>query len=178
MRVKLICPKKQSDDVGIANDFIFLNLLFPARSFIISKTMNWHKTTLEISTSGKGLHDITSSIRMQLKEWGVREGMCFLFMQHTSASLVISENWDPTARADLETFMERLVPEGDKWYTHDLEGPDDATSHIRTMLTDTSLSIPVDDGDLSLGTWQGVYVFEHRARPHRRKVLMRVLTVE
>ncbi|HAX70630.1 MAG TPA: secondary thiamine-phosphate synthase enzyme YjbQ [Anaerolineales bacterium] len=140
--------------------------------------MNWHKTTLEISTSGKGLHDITSSIRMQLKEWGVREGMCFLFMQHTSASLVISENWDPTARADLETFMERLVPEGDKWYTHDLEGPDDATSHIRTMLTDTSLSIPVDDGDLSLGTWQGVYVFEHRARPHRRKVLMRVLTVE
>lgn len=140
--------------------------------------MNWHKTTLEISTSGKGLHDITSSIRMQLKEWGVREGMCFLFMQNTSASLVISENWDPTARADLETFMERLVPEGDKWYTHDLEGPDDATSHIRTMLTDTSLSIPVDDGDLSLGTWQGVYVFEHRARPHRRKVLMRVLTVE
>lgn len=140
--------------------------------------MNWHKTTLEISTSGKGLHDITSSIRMQLKEWGVREGMCFLFMQHTSASLVISENWDPTARADLETFLERLVPEGDKWYTHDLEGPDDATSHIRTMLTDTSLSIPVDDGDLSLGTWQGVYVFEHRARPHRRKVLMRVLTVE
>jgi secondary thiamine-phosphate synthase enzyme len=178
MRVKLICPKKQSDDVGIATDSIFLNLLFPARSFIISKTMNWHKTTLEISTSGKGLHDITSSIRMQLKEWGVREGMCFLFMQHTSASLVISENWDPTARADLETFMERLVPEGDKWYTHDLEGPDDATSHIRTMLTDTSLSIPVDDGDLSLGTWQGVYVFEHRARPHRRKVLMRVLTVE
>lgn len=140
--------------------------------------MNWHKTTLEISTSGKGLHDITSSIRMQLKEWGVREGMCFLFMQHTSASLVISENWDPTARADLETFMERFVPEGDKWYTHDLEGPDDATSHIRTMLTDTSLSIPVDGGDLSLGTWQGVYVFEHRARPHRRKVLMRVLTVE
>lgn len=140
--------------------------------------MNWHKTNLEISTSGKGLHDITSSIRAQLKEWNVREGMCFLFLQHTSASLVISENWDPTARADLETFMERLVPERDSWYTHDLEGPDDATSHIRSMLTDISLTIPVDNGDLSLGTWQGIYVFEHRARPHRRKVLMRVLSVE
>lgn len=139
--------------------------------------MNWHKTTIEISTSGKGLQDITAFIRAQLKDWGVREGMCFLFLQHTSASLVISENWDPTARADLETFMERLVPERDKWYTHDLEGPDDATSHIRTMLTDTSLTIPVDDGDLSLGTWQGVYIFEHRARPHRRRVLMRVLEV-
>ncbi len=140
--------------------------------------MNWFKTTLEISTPGKGLLDITSSIRTQLKEWGVREGMCFLFLQHTSASLVISENWDPTARADLETFMDRLVPERDSWYTHDLEGSDDATSHIRSMLTDTSLTIPVDDGDLSLGTWQGVYIFEHRARPHRRKVLMRVLSVE
>lgn len=139
--------------------------------------MNWLKTTLEIITPGKGLIDITSSIREQLKEWGVHEGMCFLFLQHTSASLVISENWDPTARADLETFMERLVPERDKWYTHDLEGPDDATSHIRAMLTDTSLTIPIDDGDLSLGTWQGVYVFEHRARSHRRKVLMRVLEV-
>ena len=144
---------------------------------IISSPMNWHKTTLEISTHGKGLHDITSSLRTQLKEWEVREGMCFLFLQHTSASLVISENWDPTARADLETFMERLVPERDNWYTHDLEGPDDATSHIRSMLTDTSLTIPVDNGALSLGTWQGVYVFENRARPHIRKVLMRVLSV-
>jgi secondary thiamine-phosphate synthase enzyme len=104
--------------------------------------------------------------------------MCFLFLQHTSASLILSENWDPTARADLQTFMDRLVPERDSWYTHDLEGPDDATSHIRAMLTDTSLTIPVDGGDLSLGTWQGIYVFEHRDRPHHRKVLMRVLSVE
>jgi len=140
--------------------------------------MNWYKTTLEISTQGKGLHDITKLIRAQLKSWNVRDGMCHLFIQHTSASLVLSENWDPTARADLETYMERLVPEADSWYTHDLEGPDDATSHIRSMLTDVSVSIPVDDGDLSLGTWQGIYVFEHRARPHRRKVLMRVLSVE
>ncbi len=138
--------------------------------------MNWHKINLEIPTSGKGLHDITKLIRAQLHDWNVREGMCFLFLQHTSASLVISENWDPTARADLETFMERLVPEQDNWYTHDLEGPDDATSHIRAMLTDTSLTIPIDDGNLSLGAWQGVYIFEHRARPHQRKVLMRVLS--
>lgn len=140
--------------------------------------MNWHKITLEISTRGKGLHDISETVRAQLRSWEVQEGMCFLFLQHTSASLVVSENWDPTARADLQTFMEKLVPEGDTWYTHDLEGPDDATSHIRAMLPDTSLTVPVDDGDLSLGSWQGVYIFEHRARPHRRKVLMRVLSVK
>ena len=139
--------------------------------------MNWHKTSLEISTHGKALHDITDTVRKQLREWDVQEGMCFLFLPHTSASLVMSENWDPTARADLETFMERLVPEKAGWYTHDLEGPDDATSHIRSMLTDTSLTIPIDDGNLSLGTWQGIYVFEHRARPHQRKVLMRVLSI-
>lgn len=140
--------------------------------------MSWHRTTLEIPTRGKGLQDITELVRAQLRDWRAREGMCFLFLPHTSASLVISENWDPTARADLETFMERLVPERGSWYTHDLEGPDDATSHIRAMLTDTSLTIPVDDGDLSLGTWQGIYIFEHRSRPHQRKVLMRVLNVE
>jgi len=121
--------------------------------------MNWHKTTLEISSRYKGHHDITETVRSQLRDWAVQEGMCFLFLPHTSASLVVSENWDPTARADLE-------------------GPDDATSHIRAMLTDTSLTVPVDDGDLSLGTWQGIYIFEHRARPHRRNVLMRVLSVE
>jgi len=140
--------------------------------------MDWHKTTLEISTHVKGLHDITEMVRTQLRDWSVQEGMCFLFIPHTSASLVMSENWDPTARADLETFMERLVPERDTWYTHDLEGPDDATSHIRSMLTDTSLTIPVDDGNLSLGTWQGIYVFEHRSHPHHRKVLMRVWSVQ
>lgn len=139
--------------------------------------MNWHKTTLHVRTSGKGLYDFTDSIRSQLREWQVSEGMCYLFVQHTSASLLISENWDPTARADLETFMEKLVPEGERWYTHTLEGADDATSHIRAMLTDVSLTIPVDSGGLSLGQWQGVYLFEHRARPHNRRVLMRVLDV-
>jgi secondary thiamine-phosphate synthase enzyme len=140
--------------------------------------MEWYKSTLDISTRGKGLYDITETVRTQLRVWSVREGMCFLFLPHTSASLVMSENWDPTARADLETFMGRLVPEREVWYTHTLEGDDDATSHIRAMLTDTSLTVPVDAGKLSLGTWQGIYVFEHRARPHRRKVLMRVLSAE
>lgn len=140
--------------------------------------MNWHKTTLEISTRGKGPHDFTAAVRDRLRAWGVREGMCFLFIPHTSASLVVSENWDPTARADLATYLERLVPEGESWYTHDLEGRDDATSHIRAMLTDTSLNIPIEDGDLALGSWQGVYLFEHRARPHRRRVSLRVLSVD
>ncbi len=140
--------------------------------------MNWYKTTLESSTQGKGLHDITERLQAQLRDWDMQEGLCFLFLPHTSASLVVSENWDPTARADLETFMERLVPERDNWYTHDLEGPDDATSHIRSMLTDVSLTIPVDEGKLSLGTWQGIYIFEHRSRPHRRNVLIRALSIK
>ena len=140
--------------------------------------MNWHKTTLEIRTSGKGLYEVTAAIREQLREWQVDEGMCYLFLQHTSASLLITESWDPSARADLATFMERLAPENDSWYTHTLEGADDATSHIRAMLTDVSLTIPIDNGNLSLGQWQGVYLFEHRAHSHRRRILMRVLEIE
>jgi len=139
--------------------------------------MNWHKTTLEIRTLGKGLHEVTSLITKQLDDWQVEEGMCYLFLQHTSASLLITESWDPSARADLETFMERIVPERERWYTHTLEGPDDATSHIRAMLTDVSITIPFDEGKLSLGQWQGVYLFEHRDRPHNRRILMRVLEV-
>ncbi len=105
-------------------------------------------------------------------------GIIFLYLPHTSASLVISESYDPTAREDLETFMERLAPENQAWSAHTLEGPDDSPSHIRAMLTPVSLSIPIDDGQLSLGTWQGIYLFEHRARGHRRSVLLRCLSVE
>lgn len=137
--------------------------------------MKWHKTTLEIPTHAKGLYAFGAQVNAQLKTWQVREGMCFLFCQHTSASLTINENYDPSAQADLETSLEKLVPENATWYTHDLEGPDDATSHIRAMLTDTSLTIPVDEGRLTLGIWQGVYLFEHRTRAQRRQVLMRVL---
>jgi len=103
--------------------------------------------------------------------------MCFLFCPHTSASLTINENYDPSAQADLETSLEKLVPENQGWYTHDMEGPDDATSHIRAMLTESSLSIPVDEGRLTLGTWQGVYLFEHRTRSHQREVWLRVMDV-
>ena len=137
--------------------------------------MKWHKSTLEIPTRGKGLYSFSGHVNAQLRVWQVQQGMCFLFCPHTSASLTINENYDPSAQADLEKSLEKLVPENAGWYTHDLEGPDDSTSHIRAMLTDSSLSIPVDDGNLSLGTWQGVYLFEHRARVQRRQVLVRVL---
>jgi secondary thiamine-phosphate synthase enzyme len=137
--------------------------------------MQWFKDTLEVRTRGKGLYAFTPAIQSRLRQWDIQEGMCYLYLQHTSASLVVSENYDPTAKMDLETFMERLVPEGQTWYRHTLEGPDDSTSHIRAMLTLTSLSIPIDNGQLSLGTWQGVYLFEHRASSHHRRVLLRCL---
>ncbi len=137
--------------------------------------MQWHKDSLQVKSSGKGLYPFTDSIRERIRAWGIREGMCFLFLQHTSASLVISESYDPTARLDLEAFMERLAPEDQAWHQHTLEGSDDSPSHMRAMLTATSLSIPIDGGDLNLGTWQGVYLFEHRQRGHRRNVLIRCL---
>ncbi len=139
--------------------------------------MKWHKTTLDISTHGKGLYDLTARLQAQLDAWGADEGLCVLFLPHTSASLTLNENWDPTARADLEAWMERAVPAGQDWFTHTLEGADDATSHIRAMLTGHSLTIPIEGGKLTLGTWQGVYLFEHRARPHRRRLLVRLLAV-
>ncbi len=139
--------------------------------------MNWHKDLIEITTRGKGLYPFTGEVQSRLARWGVREGMCFLFIQHTSASLVISENYDPTARQDLEAYMERLAPEGQAWHRHTLEGADDSPSHMRAMLTDTSLSVPVDAGKLSLGTWQGLYLFEHRAEGGRRRILLRCLSV-
>lgn len=139
--------------------------------------MKWHKETIVIQTSGKGLYDFSAKVEELIQQWGVQEGICHLFIQHTSASLVASESYDPSARQDLEAFMDHLVPEGQPWFRHTLEGADDSPSHMRSMLTHTSLSIPVDDGRLSLGTWQGVYMFEHRRRGHRRKVLVRCLSV-
>ena len=140
--------------------------------------MNWHKETLMISTHGKGLYAFTNDVEAHVRDWSVQEGMCYLYLPHTSASLVVSENYDPTARVDLEAFMERLVPEDQSWHQHTLEGSDDSPSHMRAMLTLTSLSIPIEDGRLCLGTWQGIYLFEHRARGHRRRVLLRCLQVE
>lgn len=137
--------------------------------------MDWLKDELEISTRGKGLYPFTNLIEDRIHAWGVQEGMAFLYIQHTSASLVISENYDPTAKKDLEMFMERLAPENQSWYRHTLEGPDDSPSHIRAMLTTVSISVPIDSGRLSLGTWQGVYLFEHRSEAQRRTVLLSCL---
>ena len=140
--------------------------------------MNWFKDALEISTRGKGLYPFTESVEARIREWNVQEGMCYLYVQHTSASLVISESYDPSAKMDLEVFMEKLAPENQPWYRHTLEGADDSPSHMRAMLTQTSLTIPVDASRLNLGTWQGIYLFEHRSRGHRRKVLIRCLAVD
>jgi secondary thiamine-phosphate synthase enzyme len=139
--------------------------------------MKWFKSSLEISTHGKGLYPFTDAVIRQIHQWQVLEGMCFFYVQHTSASLLISESYDPSARQDLETFLEKLVPENQPWQRHTMEGPDDSASHLRAMLTPVSLSIPIEDGVLALGTWQGLYLFEHRANPHRRRVLLRCLDV-
>ncbi len=139
--------------------------------------MEWFKETIEIQTRGKGLYPFTEQVTRRIRQWQVREGIGYLFCQHTSASLLISENYDPTAKADMETYMEKLAPENQPWYRHTLEGPDDSSSHLRAMLTPISLTIPIDDGELSLGTWQGIYLFEHRSHPQRRSVLLRVLGV-
>jgi secondary thiamine-phosphate synthase enzyme len=137
--------------------------------------MLWHKNTLSVTTRGKGLYPFTDQIIRSLTQWQITDGICHLFVQHTSASLVVSENYDPSARIDLESFMERLVPESQAWFRHTTEGKDDSPSHMRAMLTHTSLSIPIDNGQLSLGTWQGVYLFEHRQHGHNRQILMRCL---
>ncbi len=139
--------------------------------------MEWHKDTIEIQTRGKGLYSFTDQVTRRIRGWQVQDGMCYLFCQHTSASLLINENYDPTAKMDMETFLEKLAPENQAWYRHTLEGPDDSSSHLRALLTPVSLTIPIDDGELSLGTWQGVYVFEHRVHPQRRSILLRCLSI-
>ncbi|MEO8427769.1 MAG: secondary thiamine-phosphate synthase enzyme YjbQ [Verrucomicrobiota bacterium] len=129
---------------------------------------------LHIETNGQGLHEITDEIIRLVVATKVREGLCTVFIQHTSASLTIQENADPSARRDLETWLNRLVPEDDPLYTHTTEGADDMPSHIKAILTSTSLSIPVLDGRLVLGTWQGIYLWEHRKRPHQRTMIVHV----
>ena len=139
--------------------------------------MEWLKDTLEYHTKGKGMININADVEALVKKWKVTEGMCFLFIPHVSASLTISEGFDPSARADVEIFYERLVPESQPWYQHTLEGDDDSPSHIRSTLTQLSLSIPIDNGQLSLGNWQGIYLFEHRTHHLLRLVVVRFLKV-
>lgn len=130
---------------------------------------------IAVSTGGKGLYEFTSEIESWLSSQGVSTGLLTVFCQHTSASLVIQENADPDVIADLNDFLGRLVPEDQSLYRHVAEGPDDMTSHIRCALTQTHLAIPVQDGKMLLGVWQGVYLFEHRVRPHRRGVALHYL---
>ena len=127
---------------------------------------------LTVRAPRRGLQDITDAVARLVSKAGLDTGMCTLFIRHTSASLIIQENYDPSARVDLETFMDRLVPEGASWMTHTLEGDDDMPSHIKSVLTQVSLSIPILDGKLALGTWQGIYLWEHRDRPTPREILV------
>jgi secondary thiamine-phosphate synthase enzyme len=129
---------------------------------------------LRVQTKGPGLHEISREIEAVVARSGVEAGLATVFVRHTSASLVIQENADPSARRDLEAWLERLVPEDDPLYTHTVEGPDDIPSHIKAALTATSLGIPILDGRLALGTWQGVYLWEHRRRGSARELVVHV----
>lgn len=130
---------------------------------------------LKIAVNGQGLQDITPEVKAVVSGAGMKEGLCTLFIQHTSASLLIQENYDPSARADLERWLNRLVPENDNLYTHILEGPDDMPAHIKSSLTATSISVPVLGGKLGLGTWQGIFLWEHRHQPGNRKVILHLI---
>lgn len=130
---------------------------------------------IEIDTRGRGTTDLTEEIQRAIRNSGVRTGLASIFIHHTSASLMICENADPTVRRDLETFMIKVAPDGDPGYEHDSEGPDDMPSHIRSMLTGSHLSVPITGGRMSLGTWQGIYVWEHRHRGHRRRLTVTVM---
>jgi len=129
---------------------------------------------LTLRTSGRGFFEVTSEVASVVSSSGTQDGLCNLFVPHTSASLLAGENWDSSVRRDLEAFLSRLVPDGDPRYEHDAEGPDDMPAHIRTMLTQSSIVIPVACGKLHLGTWQGVYLWEHRTSPHERRIIVTV----
>ncbi|MBV8898349.1 MAG: YjbQ family protein [Acidobacteriaceae bacterium] len=132
-------------------------------------------TTIVVGTRGKGLYPFTHVVEGWIKKQKLSNGLLTVFIQHTSCSLVIQENADPDVTLDLRDFFERLVPEDDEHYRHTAEGPDDMTSHIRSTLTQTSISIPVISGQLALGTWQGLYVFEHRSHGHQRHVVLQLM---
>jgi secondary thiamine-phosphate synthase enzyme len=134
-----------------------------------------HQSILAFSTGGRGTRDITDAVSKAVAESGVTCGLAHVFVQHTSCSLTVTENADPDVRRDLETIIARLAPDGDPAYLHDTEGPDDMAAHARSVLTDTGLTVPVGGGRLLLGTWQGIYLWEHRTEPHRRSVVVTVL---
>lgn len=127
---------------------------------------------LSFGTQGRGTTNISQQINHIVAESGLRQGLANIFLQHTSASLILCENADPTVRRDLEAFMARITPDGDSMYHHNDEGPDDMPAHVRTILTDSSLTIPVQNARLMLGTWQGIFLWEHRTHPHQRRVIV------
>jgi len=129
---------------------------------------------LVVRTPGRGFTELTQQIAAAVSATGVRLGLCNVFLPHTSASLLLGENWDSSVRRDLEAFMQRLVPDGDPLYEHAAEGPDDMPSHIRTVLTQSSVIVPIAEGRLQLGSWQGIYLWEHRTAAHERRVLLSV----
>ena len=133
------------------------------------------QSILEFSTSGRGTRNITEAVARVVADSGVQTGLVHVFVQHTSCSLTITENADPDVRRDLDTILGRLAPDGDPAYRHDLEGPDDMAAHARNVLTDTGLTVPVGGGGLLLGTWQGIFLWEHRTSPQHRQVVVTVL---
>ena len=129
---------------------------------------------IRISTGGRGTYELSQQVQQAVGASGINTGLCHVFIRHTSASLMICENADPAVMRDLETFMARQVPDGDPMFTHTAEGPDDMPAHVRSILTQTDLNVPVSDGQCALGTWQGIYLWEHRIAPHDRKVLLTI----
>jgi len=132
------------------------------------------QNTLKVNTSERGIYDIGNHVKSLIKESGIKKGICNLFIQHTSASLILCENADPAVKKDLETFMVTVVPDGDPMFTHVAEGPDDMPAHVRSILTQSDLNVPITDGLLALGTWQGIFLWEHRHKPQRRKVIVTI----
>jgi len=136
--------------------------------------MKQEQTQITVTPNGRGMTDITRQVTERLTQAGVRTGMLHLFVQHTSCSLLIQENADPTVQSDLERFLSRLVPDGDAIFRHTAEGPDDMPAHVRAALTATSLSVPIQQGNMVLGIWQGIYLYEHRQHPSARRIIVHI----
>ncbi|MAY81999.1 MAG: secondary thiamine-phosphate synthase [Deltaproteobacteria bacterium] len=134
-----------------------------------------HQQKLKVNTSGRGFTNITQQVAQAVDDATTHQGLCHVFVHHTSASLIIQENADPDVRVDLNAFFARLVPDGDSLYRHTDEGPDDMSAHVRSVLTATALTIPIDQGHLDLGTWQGIYLWEHRTSPHQRRITVTIV---
>ena len=135
----------------------------------------FHRGELTVATKGRGTYDITREVAGIVRASSARDGLATVFVHHTSASLIVCENADPSVRHDLDTFFARLVPDGDPMFTHDAEGDDDMPAHVRSVLTQTSIGVPIEGGRMALGTWQGLYLWEHRKAPHQRRVTVTIV---